>query len=144
MILLDSDHLTVLRYRQSERGAQLAERLAQAQDPHIGTTVVNVEEAMRGWLAAIAKERLPHRQILAYRELAELFTFFSGFHIALFDAAAAELFVSFSAIRIGARDRKIAAIARSHGALLLTANRQDFKQIPNLRFANWLNPAALG
>ena len=139
MILLDSDHLTVLRYRNSERGGRLAGRLAQAQDPQVGTTVVNVEEAMRGWLAAVAKERLPHRQIPAYRELAELFTFFSGFHIALFDGAAADLFVGFSAIRVGTRDRKIGAIARAHGALLLTANRQDFEQIPNLRIANWMD-----
>jgi tRNA(fMet)-specific endonuclease VapC len=76
--------------------------------------------------------------------LAELFTFFSGFHIALFDTAAADLFASFSAIRIGTRDRKIAAIARSHGALFLTANRQDFEQIPDLRIANWIDAATLG
>lgn len=66
MILLDSDHLTVLRYRNSEQGVRLAERLAQTLDPLIGTMVVNVEEAMRGWLAAVAKERLPYRQIPAY------------------------------------------------------------------------------
>ena len=43
---------------------------------------------MRGWLAAIAKERFVRRQIPAYRELAELFSFFSGYHIALFDEKA--------------------------------------------------------
>ena len=141
MILLDTDHLTVLRYRTSDRAARLTERLAAVPtaDGPIGTTVVNVEEAMRGWLAAVAKERQPHRQIPAYRELAELFTFFSGYHIALFDRAAADLFASFSAVRIGTRDRKIAAIASAHSALLLTANRQDFEQIPGLHFANWLD-----
>lgn len=71
--------------------------------------------------------------------MAELFTFFSGFHIALFDEAAADLFVGYGAIRIGTRDRKIGAIARAHDALLLTANRQDFEQIPNLRIANRMN-----
>jgi tRNA(fMet)-specific endonuclease VapC len=140
MILLDSDHLTALRYRTGDRATRLSGRLAATTDGPIGTTVVNVEEAMRGWLAAIAKERKPHRQIPAYRELGELFTFFSSFHVALFDQAGADLFVGFSGVRIGARDRKIAAIALAHGALLLTANRQDFEQVPGLRFANWMDP----
>lgn len=61
MILLDSDHLSVLRFRTSDRALRLAGRLALSNDPVIGTTVANVEEAMRGWLAAIAKERLPLR-----------------------------------------------------------------------------------
>ncbi len=99
MILLDSDHLTVLRYRSSERATRLFGRLEQATDLPVGTTIINVEEVMRGWLAAIAKERQPHRQTLAYRELAELFTFFTGYHIALFEEAASKFLAS--ALRIG-------------------------------------------
>ncbi len=143
MILLDSDHLSVLRYPTGDRALRLTGRLALTTDTPVGTTVANVEESMRGWLAAIAKERQPRRQIPAYRELAELFAFFSGFHIALFDEAAADLFSGFSGfsgINIGAMDRKIAAIAIVQGALLLTANRQDFEQVPGLRFENWMDP----
>lgn len=139
MILLDSDHLTVLRYRESPRAATLSARLSNLELGPIGTTIVNVEEAMRGWLAAIAKERQVRRQQSAYRELSELFLFFGGFHIALLDEVAAQLFDTFSRIRIGAQDRKIAAIARAQQALLLTANRRDFEQIPGLVFANWLD-----
>ena len=139
MILLDSDHLTVLRFRGSERAERLRERLRAATGEPIGTTVVNVEESMRGWMTSIAKERSPHRQIASYRELAELFSFFSGFDIADFDQSAADRFVTYSRIRIGTNDRKIAAIAMTRPALLLTANRQDFEQIPGLRFENWLD-----
>ena len=57
MILLDTDHLTVLKYTDSERYARLHGRLLAAAPELIGTTIVNVEEQMRGWLAAIAKER---------------------------------------------------------------------------------------
>lgn len=141
MTLLDSDHLSVLRYRTSARGARLAERLANAPEPPVGTTVANVEEAMRGWLAAIAKEREVRRQVAAYRELAELFAFFAGLHIALFDEAAADHFDRLRAakVRIGTMDLKTAAVAKANSALLLTANRQDFEQVPNLRFENWLD-----
>ncbi len=142
MILLDSDHLSVLKFRTSPRARQLADRLAIAvSDGPIGTTAVNIEESMRGWLAAIAKERQFQRQIFAYRELADLFTFFSGFHVALPNEAAVGAFDEWrkAKIRVGTRDLKIAAIALAQNALLLTANRQDFELIPGLRFESWLD-----
>lgn len=140
MILLDSDHLTVLRYRTSERAVRLTARLDAAVAEHlIGTTVVNVEESMRGWMAAIAKERSPLRQVGPYRELAELFDFYSSLAIAPFDEAAVNRFLTYSRIKVGVSDRKIAAITVTQAALLLTANRRDFEQFPGLRFENWLD-----
>jgi hypothetical protein len=50
VILLDTDHLTVLKYTESERHARLHGRLLAAAPELIGTTIVNVEEQMRGWL----------------------------------------------------------------------------------------------
>ena len=76
----------------------------------------------------------------AYRELGELFAFFSGFHIANIDDITVERFqeLKLAKSRVGTMDLKIAAIALAHNALLLTANRRDFEKIPNLRFENWL------
>ncbi len=79
MILLDTDHLTVLKYTYSERHARLHGRLLAAAPEPIGTTIVSVEEQMRGWLSAVAKERTLMRQINAYRELTDLFDFFARF-----------------------------------------------------------------
>ena len=141
MILLDTDHLTPLKYRTGERGVRLTARLADARAAggRVGVPVVGIEEQMRGWLSAIAKERQPRRQVAPYRELAGLFDFFRGFEVVLFTDAAADLFAGYGGVHITARDRKIAAIAVAHGALLLTANRRDFEQVPGLRFANWLD-----
>lgn len=77
----------------------------------------------------------------AYRELAGLFRFFAGFRIAPFADAAAAEFVRLRAakVRIATSDLKIAAIALTHNALLLTANRRDFAQVPGLRFENWMD-----
>jgi predicted nucleic acid-binding protein len=36
-------------------------------------------------------------------------------------------------------DLKIACIALGHGALVLSANLQDFQQVPGLRVENWLD-----
>lgn len=141
MILLDTDHISVLKYHDSERATRLTNRLtiASTEGTPVGVTVVGVEEQMRGWMTAIAKERSPQRMIGPYRELAALFDFFRGFHIALFTESAAEFFSRFSAIRIKSNDRKVAAIALAHSAVLLTANRRDFEQIPGLKFENWLD-----
>jgi hypothetical protein len=53
MILLDTDHLTVLRFRQGERCARLVARMDATFGETFGTTIVNVAEQMKGWLAAV-------------------------------------------------------------------------------------------
>ena len=140
MILLDSDHLTVLKYRGSERFVRLTERLSAVVGDPVGTTIVNIEEQMRGWLASLARSAVV-RQVPAYRELAALFDFFSRFHVAHFTDDAATRFQDLRAdgVRIGTMDLKTACIALGHHALLLTANRKDFEKVPGLHFENWLD-----
>ena len=144
MIILDTDHLSILKYRDGERSIRLIHRLETARitGDQIGTSVVTLEEQMRGWLASLAKERRVHRQVTAYRELGNLIEFFRGFYLVPFDDAAADLFENWNRIRISSTDRKIAAISIVRNALLLTSNRRDYEQIPGLRFENWLDDAA--
>ncbi|MFO0810955.1 MAG: type II toxin-antitoxin system VapC family toxin [Gemmataceae bacterium] len=140
MILLDTDHVSVLKYRTGDRYTALAGRLADANEPY-GTTIVTVEEQMRGWMSAIAKERLVARQVTAYRELGQLFSFYAKLALAAFDEAAAARFDELRAggVRVASMDLKIAAITLVQGARLLTANRKDFEKVPGLRFENWLD-----
>ncbi len=65
MILLDTDHLTLLKYPNNERGVRLnAKMRTQPPDEVVAVSIISVEEQMRGWLAAIAKERQILSQIL--------------------------------------------------------------------------------
>lgn len=139
MIVLETDHVSVLKYRDSARCARLVAKLALVPDEPVAVAVITIEEQMRGWIASIAKERQARRQITAYRELAGLFDFFAEYDILPFDERAADIFDGFGRIRIGTMDRKIAAIALANNALLLTANKRDFGQIPGLRFENWMD-----
>lgn len=142
MILLDTDHVTLLKYPESDRSARLARKLrALPRGEVVAVSIVSVEEQMRGWLAAIAKERGSRRQALAYAELAGLFAYFRAFTIVVFDDSAADRFDELRAakIRIGTMDLRIAAIALVQNALLLTTNRGDFEKVPGLRFENWLD-----
>ena len=79
MILLDTDHLTALKYPEHPRGMKLLAKLdALPVDETIGLSIVTVEEQMRGWLAAIARERQSHRQVRAYVNLNGFFNIFNS------------------------------------------------------------------
>jgi len=47
----------------------------------------------------------------------------------------------FNILQIGTSDLKIASIALTHGATLLSANARDFSQVPGLRVEDWLSSA---
>jgi tRNA(fMet)-specific endonuclease VapC len=115
-------------------------RLRASTDQRIATTIVSVEEQMRGWLALIRRERDIHRQVSAYERLGKMFDFFEGWEIVPLDDAAATRFTVLrqQRIRIGTQDLKIAAITLEHNALLLSANLRDFEHVPGLRVENWL------
>ncbi len=136
MILLDTDHVTILGYPESERCKRLSQRLESAGDEIVSVSCVTVEEQMRGWLAAIAKERQPRRQVAPYREFTELWAFFPILPFTDVDATRVE---SWGSIHVGNMDKKIAATAITTNSLLLTANRRDYSLIPGLRFENWLD-----
>jgi tRNA(fMet)-specific endonuclease VapC len=140
MILLDTDHLTVLRYIENPRCAALTRRLQASGEPRLATTVVSLEEQVRGWLTEISRRRDVHKQIAAYERLARLFSFFRDWDIVLLDEDAADECKRLrkQRIRIGTQDLKIAAIALVQDALLLSANLRDFRRVPGLRVENWL------
>ena len=56
-----------------------------------------------------------------------------------FDDAAAETaaVLQRSKLRLGTMDLRIAAIALTHDALLLSRNLRDFRRIPKLRVEDW-------
>ena len=139
MIVFDTDHVSVLQLKRGDRLNRLVARMALTIGEKFQIPIVAVEETMRGWMTSIAKERHARRQIGPYRELGQLFGFFARFEFADFDERAVALFDTMGSIQIGRSDRKIAAIAIANDALLLTANRRDFDQVPNLRFENWMD-----
>ena len=141
MILLDTDHVNVLKYPEHPRFVSLTTQLNTSADQDIATTVITLEEQMRGWLAWMNRVQDVHRQVLAYQELLRLCDFFTRWPVVPFDAPAASTLQGLRAqrIRIGTMDLKIAAIALVHDALLLSANLRDFQQVPNLRVADWIN-----
>jgi tRNA(fMet)-specific endonuclease VapC len=128
-MLLDTDHVDVLKNPDHPRFASLPTQLNTSADQNIATTIITVEEHMRGWLAWIHRSDDVRRQVPAYHELLRLFDFFARWHVLPFDEQSASEFQALRAkhIRIGTMDLKIAAIALSRDALLLSANLRDFQ-----------------
>ncbi len=139
MILLDTDHMTVIRYAGTARHANLVSRMAATAGETFATTIVSAEEQMRGWLALINKARDARRQVPAYERLRGLFAFYAAWEVVPFDELAADQFERLHAlrVRIGTQDLKIASIALSRDATLLSANRKDFQKVPGVE--NWLS-----
>src|SRR5262249_40923393 len=140
MILLDTDHLTLLSYAVGSKSAILTARMQAASGLTFGTTVITIEEQMRGWLAEINRWKDVHKQIPAYDRLVMLFQFLNNWEIMPFDNRTADEFnrLRKQRIRIGTQDLKIASIALVQNALLLSANLHDFRQVPGLRVESWL------
>jgi tRNA(fMet)-specific endonuclease VapC len=140
MILLDTDHLSVLKYEEHPQCRALRDRMSASEDPFFATTIVSAEEQMRGWLAKIHAVKDAEKQVAWYDQLAWLIEFLSDWQIIAFDKQAAADFKALvrSRLRIGTLDLKIAAIARVHDALLLSRNLRDFGRVPGLRVENWI------
>jgi tRNA(fMet)-specific endonuclease VapC len=103
-------------------------------------TVVSVEEATRGWLAELGRQRDVHRQAGPYAQFQRQIEAFADWLLLPWDSDSADLFVGFrrQGVRIGSMDLKTACIVLAHDATLLTRNAVDFVKVPGLKFENWL------
>jgi tRNA(fMet)-specific endonuclease VapC len=140
VILLDTDHLSVLRHTGSPRAAALSTRLDAAVDGPFRITIITVVEQFRGWSAEINRAKDTAQEIRAYGRLSHFVEFIRETPVSPFDDRAAAEFERLLArkLRIGTMDLKIAAIALANDALLLSANMRDFAKVPGLRVENWL------
>ena len=91
MLVLDTDHLVEYQRATSPESRRLKERLDRAAEPY-GTTIITVEEMMRGWMAAVRRTHDPRGQIRAYARLRQLFRFFATWHVLDWNEAAVDAY----------------------------------------------------
>jgi tRNA(fMet)-specific endonuclease VapC len=141
VIILDTDHISVLQDTQDTAHATLVANIAASADQDLATTVVTVEEQMRGWLALVSRSTDVAKHVLPYERLIGIVQFFSAWKVLPFDNTAAGQFNQLRSqkVRIGTMDLKIASIALVQNVLLLSANLRDFQQVPGLRVEDWLH-----
>ena len=139
MVILDTDHFSLLEWGSGAIGQRLHGRIKALPESEAVTTIITFEEQTRGWLAFQARARTLEQQVNAYRKLKRHLDTYLEIRVLEFDADAAAEFQRLQRLRlrVGTMDLKIAAIALTHGATVLTRNLSDFGQVPGLRVEDW-------
>ena len=139
MLILDTDHLSEL-----DRGTALSEtlkrRLAATQLP-VATTIVSVEEQLRGRLASLARARDARKLIDLYSRLQTVIVDLGNWWISPWTDTSADVYekLAKSRLGIGTMDLRIASIVLAANATLLSCNLKDFQRVPDLKVEDWLS-----
>jgi tRNA(fMet)-specific endonuclease VapC len=140
MYLLDTNHLTILQ-RGGKAAKPLETKLAKVDPNQIATTIVSYHEQTQGWLREanrFAQSNLD-KQVKIYGDLEVSLQFFANIPVVGFDRAAAQKLQELRRLyrQGGAMDLRIAAIALTQNATVLTQNLRDFTHILNLQAEDW-------
>jgi len=100
---------------------------------------ITYEEQSRGRLATVNAARTPQQLVQAYAHLQQHVLNYSKIPVIAFDEGAAltARTLQKSKLRLGTMDIRIAAIALTNDALLLSRNVRDFRRVPDLRVEDW-------
>ncbi len=139
MVVLDTDHLSLLERRESAASRNLQTRLDRLDAGSHATTIVTYEEQTRGWMAYMSRAKTVSQEISAYAKLKTHLISFRDTLILDFDERAAIEYQRLRRlrIRIGTMDLKIAAIVLAYDATLLSRNLSDFQKVPGLKVEDW-------
>src|SRR5216683_3738267 len=139
MFILDTDSIT----HDQNAHPVLIERVKITPRQHLFTTSVTVEEQLKGRLAYLNRHRnSPSLSARGHAALVQTIFYFSQWNILLYRE---EVDAQFRHLRkhrlpISSQDLRIAAIALVHDFTVVTSNRRDFLQVPNLRVEDWTSP----
>ncbi|BAZ15498.1 hypothetical protein NIES4071_73700 [Calothrix sp. NIES-4071] len=133
--ILDTDHVSLL-----QRGHPVViSKVAAVKSNDIAVTVVTIVEQMYGRLDVIKKAKSKQELVKAYAFLSDTFSRLCQSNILDFNEAAFDTYNELlkQKIRIGTQDLRIAAIALSVNATVVTRNRKDFEKVTDLKIVDW-------
>jgi tRNA(fMet)-specific endonuclease VapC len=136
--ILDTDHVSLLL-----RGDMGLQRRVDAESRDVGTTVITVQEQFNGWIVKINGAPQTADFVDLYEQLWRSVAYFQQASVLKFDVAAnacfKQLLQQHPELRKSRlqRDMRIAAIALSLDATVVTRNRKDFGLVPGLSIVDW-------
>ena len=140
MVILDTDHVSLV-FDGSAAGRRIQQRLSALLPEDVGTTIITYEEQSRGWLSYISGAKNVTDQVEAYRRLENHLEYFKRLFVRGFSQSAAVEYQRLQkTVRIGTMDLRIAAIALTHHATVLSRNLRDFEKVPGLKIEDWSKP----
>jgi tRNA(fMet)-specific endonuclease VapC len=138
MYILDTDHLSLIQ-RNGQEGKRILKKLAAVEGLEVVVTVITYEEQIRGRLSVLARAETLDEKVFAYGGLQQLAVDYQSIIIIPFSHTAAleHQRLRKAHPRTGNMDLKIAAVALTYNAILLTRNKSDFGPIVELRTEDW-------
>ena len=135
LYILDTDHVSLFQ----KRHPFVTQRIGKVNSENLRTTIVTVEEQIRGRFNVIKRASSGGKLIRAYTALQDSVAYFNTMQILPFDQAANAHYERLrkQKIRIGTQDLRIAAIALGVKGTVVTRNGKDFEKVPNLTLEDW-------
>lgn len=133
MLLLDTDAISLIQRGSGTRYAALS-RLLDEDNDDVFVSIISVDEQIHGAFGEIANNN-PLVRVRGYHRLRELIADYCDRPMLEYDEKAELVFGRLKGLkgRPGTKDLRIAAIALSHDAILITGNAKDFEKIPFLK-----------
>jgi tRNA(fMet)-specific endonuclease VapC len=118
---------------------QMVRRVRAVAPSERAISIVTVEEQLSGWYAQLRQAKDSDRLAWAYRRLAATIRFLAQIEILDFDRPAIDRYEELRKrkLKIGKMDLRIAATVLERGAILVTRNLRDFRQVPGLQIEDW-------
>jgi tRNA(fMet)-specific endonuclease VapC len=128
--ILDTDVISLLQNGNEE----VYQSIIQLAKEEIGVSVISYEEQIIGRLAYINSVKTPAEKERGYQLLAQTAVFFAQFEIVNYSQEAIAGFEHLKSLKlnVGSNDLRIAAIALSIHATVITRNHRDFSRVTNL------------
>jgi tRNA(fMet)-specific endonuclease VapC len=112
-------------------------------EPQVATNIVTVQEVFNGWASQINARASLQNPVPLYTKLWNAVEYFRQVPIVNFDDTAHQVYQQLLLENPPLRknrlqkDMRIAAIALSIGATVVTRNQKDFGQVPGLAIVDW-------
>ncbi len=128
--IFDTDHICLLQ----RRDANVIARLERISLDERAVTILTVIEQIQGRLAVIHHATSEADVARGCERLQETMGFYASIYVLPYDVEAQLQFAHLrrQQVRIGTQDLRIAAIALSKNATLVTRNTRDFAKVPGL------------
>jgi tRNA(fMet)-specific endonuclease VapC len=135
LYVLDTDHTTLLGFGHPKVVAHLQAVSVE----ELATTIITVEEHLRAWFTQVRKARDAVRLTRAYQGLLQVIEIARSVRVLPFSRTAVDRYLDLrkSLPRMGKHDLAIAAIVLEFDGTVVTRNRRDFEQVPDLPIQDW-------
>lgn len=136
--VLDTDHISLAQ----RQHPIVSSKLSAIPRNERAVTAVSLVEQLQGRLASIHRAKTEVEASMAIQLLLQTIEFYRSLEILPYEGIAVAEFTRLrqQKIRIGTQDLRIASIALSNDAIIVTRNRRDFSQISDLVILDWSQP----